>query len=164
MTIRRRKPVPPAPPPPRGIVLDGSNVTASATSGAPTRVVQALAWAREWAPSLPVVAVFDHATLRRLGREVEDAIRAVCASAGAEVRVTEPFVAADPGLLAFASASRSLVLSNDRFWDYEDLRRDVIVVQFQAARGEFRVLDEATWFLPSGAARRVAMKDIRPAG
>ena len=126
--------------------------------------MQALAWAREWAPSLPVVAVFDHATLRRLGREVEDAIRAVCASAGAEVRVTEPFVAADPGLLAFASASRSLVLSNDRFWDYEDLRRDVIVLQFQAARGEFRVLDEATWFLPSGAARRVAMKDIRPAG
>lgn len=162
--MRKKRIELPPPPPPLGLVFDGSNVTASAISGAPRRIEQALAWARDWAPRLPVVVVFDQATLHRLGGDLEAAIRDACAAKGAEVRVAERGVPADPGLLAYACASRSLVLTNDRYWDFEDLRRDVILVQFQAARGEFRVLDEATWFVPSGAARRVAMKDIRPVG
>ncbi len=160
--MRRRRPDPAPPPPPAAIVLDGSNVTASAVAGAPGRLAAALAWCRSFAPGLPITVWFDAATLRRLGREIEGALTAAAAGHGAELRVAAAGVAADASILADAAARRALVLTNDRYWDHEDLRRDVLLLQFVCAGAAFRVYDEATWFLPSGAARRVATALLRP--
>jgi hypothetical protein len=164
MGVRRKKPEPEPPPPPLGIAIDGSNVTASATSGAARRLRQALDWCAAFGPSLPVVVFFDAATLRRLGAEAEAALREVAAASGAQLRVAAPGSPADPALLVHAHEARSLVLTNDRFWDFEDLRRDVILLQFSCDAAGFRVPEEATWFLPSGAARRVGVDALRPAG
>ena len=159
MGVRRRQPEPDPPPPPRAIVVDGSNVVASSTSGAQRRIEDALAWARAFAPSLPVTVFFDAATLRYLGGEREESLLAVVRAAGAEARIVD---AVDPALLAFAYEQRALALTNDRFWDYEDLRRDVVLLQFTCDRNGFRVPDEATWFTPSGGARRVRIDALRP--
>ena len=159
MGVRRRQPEPDPPPPPRAIVVDGSNVVASATTGAQRRIEDALAWARAFAPALPVTVFFDTATMRYLGGEREAALLACVRAAGAEAQVVG---AADPALLAFAYEHRALALTNDRFWDYEDLRRDVVLLQFVCDQRGFRVPDEATWFTPSGGARRVRVDALRP--
>lgn len=164
MGVRRKKPEPEPPPKPLGIVIDGSNVTASAMSGASRRLRQALTWCSSFGPSLPVLVFFDAATLRRLGPESEASLHEVVDAAGAQMRVAAPGAPADPELLAHAHETRSLVLTNDRFWDFEDLRRDVILLQFVCDAAGFRVPDEATWFLPSGAARRVRVDALRSAG
>ena len=111
---------------------------------------------------MPVVVFFDHATLRRFGEALAEDVLAAVRDAGGEARVAEPNSSADPLLLAFAAESRSLLVTNDRFWDFEDLRRDVVTLQFVCEQETFRVYDEATWFLPSGAARRVGVAAIRP--
>jgi hypothetical protein len=159
MGVRRRQPEPDPPPPPRAIVVDGSNVVASATTGAQRRIEDALAWARAFASSLPVTVFFDTATMRHLGVERETALLACVRAAGAEAHAVD---AADPALLAFAYEQRALALTNDRFWDYEDLRRDVVLLQFVCDQRGFRVPDEATWFTPSGGARRVRVDALRP--
>ena len=146
------------------IAIDGSNVTASATTGAARRVRQALEWCAAFGPSLPVVVFFDAATLRRLGAESEATLLEAVDAAGAQLRIASPGSPADPALLAHAHEARSLVLTNDRFWDFEDLRRDVVLLQFSCDAAGFRVPDEATWFLPSGAARRVRVDALRPGG
>lgn len=163
MGVRRKKPEPDPPPPPRAIAIDGSNVTASSTAGAARRLELAMSWCRAFAPQLPVVVFFDHSTLRRLGPEMEQQLRDVALGANADLRVAAAGRPADPELLAHAHEARALTLTNDRFWDFEDLRRDVILLQFVCDTAGFRVPDEATWFLPSGAARRVAVAAIRPA-
>ena len=163
MGVRRKKPEPEPPPPPRAIAMDGSNVTASSIHGAERRLEQALSWCRAFGPSLPIAVFFDAATLRRLGPDMETRLRACAAAAGAEFLAAPVGASADPLLLAHAQDQRALLLSNDRFWEYEDLRRDVILLQFTCDAAGFRVPDEATWFLPSGAARRVAVAAIRPA-
>jgi hypothetical protein len=160
--MRRKKPEPAPPPPPEAIVLDGSNVTASAVSGAPARLAAALSWCSDFAPRLPIAVWFDASTLRRLGAEVERRLADAAAPHGAEVRVAAPGTAADAAILAEARSRRALLVSNDRYWDHEDLRRDVLLLQFVCTGGSFRAYQEATWFLPSGAARRVALTLLRP--
>ncbi len=162
MGVRRKKPEPEPPPPPKGIVVDGSNVTASATSGAARRLSQALDWCASFGTALPVVVYFDAATLRRLGAESESALQQLARAAGAEFRVAPVGVPADQGLLEHAQQARAIALTNDRFWDFEDQRRDVILLQFVCDGKGFRVPEEATWFLPSGAARRVRVDALRP--
>ncbi len=159
MGVRRRLPDPEPPPPPRAVVVDGSNVVASATSGAEHRVREVFAWLAQFAPALQVTVFFDAATLRHLGAERQAALLTTVREAGAEARVVEK---ADPALLAFAYEQRALVLTNDRYWDHEDLRRDVVLLQFVCDRSGFRVPDEATWFTPNGGARRVRLAALRP--
>ena len=64
--------------------------------------------------------------------------------------------------LQFPYLKDLVILSNDRFWDHEELRSGVIRVQFVLRSGELRVYDQATWF-PSarGAAVVVPMEVLQ---
>lgn len=160
---RRRAPLPL--PPPRGaIVVDGANVIASSKAQPLQRLDLVTAWAAAWRPDLPVMVFIDHNTARRCRPEVQDVLRARCA----DVTPGRPRYAvvpreqfADEHVLRFAAERRGLVVSNDRYMDWEDLRADAVLVQFQLADGVLRVADDAVWFKPSGGAQWVAMADLR---
>jgi hypothetical protein len=68
---------------------------------------------------------------------------------------------ADYYVLQHAQQHGSLVVSNDRFFDYEDLRANTITVQFTLKGTEFTVYEEATWFRKPGSALRVLMTDLQ---
>ena len=52
-------------------------------------------------------------------------------------------------------------MSNDRFFDYEDLRANTITVQFTLKGTEFTVYEEATWFRKPGSALRVLITELQ---
>jgi hypothetical protein len=162
-SLRHRAPLPL--PPARGaIVVDGANVIASSRAQPLQRLDLVTAWAAAWRPDLPVMVFIDHATARRCRPEVQDVLRARCA----DVTPGRPRYAvvprdefADEHVLRFAAAHRGLVVSNDRYMDWDDLRADAVLVQFRLAGGALQVADEAVWFKPSGGAQWVAMADLR---
>lgn len=160
---RRRDPLP-LPPPRRAIVVDGSNVIASSKTRPLQRLDLATAWAATWRPDLPVMVFLDHATARRCRPEVQDVLRARCM----DVTPDRPRYAvvprdefADEHVLRFAQAHDGLVVSNDRYADWEDLRADVVLVQFALAGDDLRIAEEAVWFKPSGGAQWVALAELR---
>jgi hypothetical protein len=162
-SLRHRAPLPL--PPARGaIVVDGANVIASSRAQPLQRLDLVTAWAAAWRPDLPVMVFIDHATARRCRPEVQDVLRARCA----DVTPGRPRYAvvprdefADEHVLRFAAAHRGLVVSNDRYMDWDDLRADAVLVQFRLAGGALQVADEAVWFKPSGGAQWVAMADLQ---
>jgi len=160
---RRASPLP-LPPPRRAIVVDGANVIASSKAQPLQRLDLVTAWASAWRPDLSVMVFVDHNTARRCRPEVQDVLRARCA----DVTPGRPRYAvvprdqfADEHVLRFAAEHAGLVVSNDRFMDWEDLRADAVLVQFRLADGVLEVADQAVWFKPSGGAQWVAMDDLR---
>jgi hypothetical protein len=71
---------------------------------------------------------------------------------------------ADEHVLRWARAHDALVVSNDRFFDWEDLRANVTTVQFTLAGDELQVAGEATWFRTPGTAVRVPMVELQRLG
>lgn len=152
-----------APPPPlRGIVIDGSNVVASGLRRASERVRMAVGWARGFRPDLPVMVLIDDSTFLRCGAEQNETLTAMCRESTDALRVRRcPLrTQADPALLEHAREG-ALLVTNDRFWDHEPLRRAVLTVQFALRGDEFRVYDEATWFDADGGARRIPLAALR---
>src|SRR5262245_13738744 len=154
------------PPPLGGIVVDGSNVVATATVSAERRLELAVQWFRRWRPDLPVVVFLDSAAWsRRLRERLQQQLagdpRGFADDAVAGYVWSQRGTAADPLLLQRALADRALVVSNDRFADHAELRRGVLTVQFEFAGDDFAPYEEATWFTPAGGATRVPMAVLR---
>lgn len=163
---KRRGPLP-IPPPLRGIVLDGSNIIASGSGRATFRLDLAEQWFSAWRPDLPIQVFIDSTTARRCRPEIQDELRARCLDVTpgrARYAVCPRGEPADFYVLQHAQQHRALVVSNDRFFDYEDLRANVITVQFTLAGAEFTVYEEATWFRKPGSALRVLMSDLQKLG
>lgn len=152
------------PPPLRGIVIDGANVIATSKVRPIERLDLVTAWCRGWRPDLPVIVFVDHATARRCRPDAQAVLRARCE----DVTPGRPRYAvvpreqfADEHVLRHAREHDALVLSNDRYSDFDDLRQNVITVQFTLAGEELRVFDEATWFRSPGTAVRVPMATLQ---
>lgn len=167
MTVRRRRGLPPLPPPLGAIVVDGANVIASSRARPLERLDLITAWFQEWRPDLPIQVFVDHATAVRCRPEVQAVLRA----RSNDVTPARPRYAvvprdrlADEVLLQHARAHAGLVVSNDRYFDFDDLRRNAITVQFTLAGMELHVFDEATWFRSPGTALRVPMATLRALG
>ena len=161
--MKRSKPPLPDPPPIRAVVFDGSNVLASNGRGGLERIDRALQWCAERWPTLPRMVFLDANTARRLRPAAQDVLRARCADVtpdNARFAVAPPEDEADGHVLAYARDHQALVISNDRFFDYEDDRLGVITLQFRFDAGAFVPFEEATWFRPSGGAQRVAVADL----
>ncbi|MBL8728399.1 MAG: hypothetical protein JNM25_08220 [Planctomycetes bacterium] len=160
---RRRTPLP-TPPPLGGIVVDGSNVIASSKQRPIERLDLVLAWFTQWRPDLPIMVFLDYTTAVRCRPDAQDVLRARCADVtpGRPRYAVVPLEALpDEVLLQHARDHHALVVSNDRFFDHEELRRGVITVQFTLTGDQLEVLAEATWFRPSGGAQRVSMAALR---
>ena len=145
--VKKRTEPLPDPPPIRGLVVDGSNVIASGALYTLARLDAALAWCAAWRADLPCIAFLDASTARRLRPETQDTLRARCANAtpGRARHVVCPRdEPADPYLLAHAREHGALVVSNDRYFDYEELRAGVITLQFRFRDGAFEPFAEAT--------------------
>lgn len=161
---------PPAllPPPLGGLVIDGSNVIASSKHRPIERLDLVTAWCASWRGDLPVMVFVDAATARRCRPEAQDVLRArtVDVTPGrARYAVCPREEFADEHVLRWAREHHALVISNDRYFDWEDLRANVTTVQFALADGALRMFDEATWFRTPGTAVRVPMdvlRDLRP--
>jgi hypothetical protein len=165
--MRRHQGPPPLPPPLGGIVLDGSNVIASGGRRAIERLDLALAWCAGWRPDLPVMVFVDRSTARRCVPAQQDVLRARCADVTAgrpRYAVVPAEASADEEVLRWAGEHHALVVSNDRYFDFEELRRNVVTVQFTLAGDTFTVYDEATWFRSPGSAERVPMATLRSLG
>ena len=161
--MKRRRPPLPEPPALGAVVFDGSNVLASNGRGGLERIDAALRWAEATWPTLPRMVFLDAATARRLRPSVQDVLRARCLDVTpgrARWAVAPPDEEADVHVLRYAGEHAALVISNDRFFDHEDLRLGAITLQFRFAAGEFEPYAEATWFRPSGGAQRVAVVDL----
>ncbi|MBL9079402.1 MAG: hypothetical protein JNL08_18010 [Planctomycetes bacterium] len=161
---RRSRPPLPNPPPLGAIVVDGSNVIASSQQRPIERLDLVLAWCREWRPDLPVMVFVDLTTARRCRPDAQAVLRARCEDVAPQRPryAVVPFEAMpDAEILRFAREHRGLVISNDRFFDHDELRRGVLTVQFTLAGDQLVLADEATWFRPSGGAQRVPMADLR---
>jgi len=115
-------------------------------------------------PDLPIMVFLDHTTAVRCRPDAQDVLRARCADVtpGRPRHAVVPLEAIpDVMLLEHARDHRALVVSNDRFFDHEELRTNVITVQFTLAGDRLEVFAEATWFRPSGGAQRVAMVELQ---
>ena len=166
MRRRHRGPLP-IPPPLRGIVLDGSNIIASGSGRATMRLDLAERWFHSWRPDLPIQVFIDSTTARRCRPEIQDELRARCMDVTpgrARYAVCPRGEPADFYVLQHARDHQALVVSNDRFFDYEELRANVITVQFTLAGTEFVVNDEATWFRQPGSAQRITMVELQKLG
>lgn len=158
--MKRRQDPLPDPPALGGIVIDASNVIASGNAFTLARLDALLAWCRGWRGDLSVHAFFDAGTARRLRPEAQEVLRARCADVTPENArhvVCPVDDSADPWLLRHAQQHRALVVSNDRYFDYEEERLGVITLQFKFVADAFVPYDEATWFRPSGGAQRVVL-------
>jgi hypothetical protein len=157
----------PLPPPLGAIAVDGANVIASSRFRPLERLALVEAWCGDWRPDLPVTVFVDHATALRCQRPVQATLRARCEDVTPgrpRYVVTPPGDGADAWLLEHAREHAALVISNDRYFDHEELRRNAITVQFRLAGDELSVFDEATWFRSPGVALRVAMDELRALG
>ena len=160
---KRRDPLP-SPPPLGAIVVDGSNVIASSKQRPIERLDLVLAWLHAWRPDLPIMVFLDWTTAVRCPPDAQDVLRARCADVtpGRPRYAVVPLEALpDAVLLQYARDHHGLVVSNDRFFDHEELRRSVITVQFTLAGDRLEGVDEATWFRPSGGAQRVPMAVLK---
>lgn len=166
--MHRRRSSPAKPPHPLGgIVIDGSNVIASGSGRATRRLDLAVGWARHWRPDLPVHVFVDASTARRCRPEIQRELRARCEDTTpgrARYAITPRGESADPFVLRHARAHHALVVSNDRYFDHDELRANLLLVQFTLASDVFQVADEATWFRSPGSAVRVPMTDLQCSG
>ena len=163
--MRTRPPLP-TPPPLGAIVVDGSNVIASSRLHPIERLDHALAWCRAFRPDLPVMVFVDLTTVRRCRPDAQAVLRARCEDVTPDRPryAVVPFTALpDAEILRYAREHQGLVLSNDRFFDHDELRRGVLTLQFRLAGDRFEVFEEATWFRPSGGAQRVDLAALRDA-
>ncbi|MCC7396675.1 MAG: hypothetical protein IT455_06370 [Planctomycetes bacterium] len=157
----------PVPPPLGGIVIDGANVVASSRVRPLERLDLVVAWCAAWRRDLGIQVFVDHATAVRMKPPAQAVLRARCEDVTpgrARYAVCPRHEAADEHVLRHAHDHRALVVSNDRFFDHDALRRGVLTVQFTIVGDELAVFDEATWFLATGAAVRVPMVVLREAG
>lgn len=154
----------PLPPSLGGIVIDGSNVIASSRLRPIERLDVVVAWFHDWRPDLPMQVFVDYTTARRCRPDAQDVLRARCADVTpgrARYAVVPPEAIPDEVVLQHARDHRALVVSNDRYFDHEELRKNVVTVQFTMVDLELRVFDEATWFRSPGLALRVPMGELR---
>ena len=159
---KRRSPDP-TPPPLGGVVIDGANVIASSRFRAIQRLDLAEAWCREWRAVLPVQVFVDHATAMRCQRPDQATLRARCADVTpgrARYVVCPQGESADGYVLTYAREHGALVLSNDRFWDFEDLRVGTVLLQFKLKGDVFTPDQQATWFRPPDNAVRVPLQSL----
>lgn len=122
-------------------------------------------WCRSWRADLPVWVFVDYSTAMACPRDAQQTLRARCqdvTDGRSRYVVTPHRESADEYLLEHARTHDGLVISNDRFWDHEDLRDGVITLQFHIKRDVLRVYDEATWFR-GGGAERVPLAQLRDA-
>lgn len=162
----RHKPPLPEVPPRRAIVIDGANVIASSKRFPLERLDLATAWAQAGWPQLPVTVFLDRSTAVRCRPEVQDVLRARCVDVtpGRPRYVVCPRgEPADEHLLAFAQQHDGLVLSNDRYADFDDLRQGIVLVQFELAGDRFVVQPQAVWFRPPNGAQWVEVAALRAA-
>lgn len=160
---RRRSPVP-EPPQLRAIVIDGANVIASSRFRPIERLDLVEAWCREWGGDVPIQVFVDHATAMRCQRDDQAVLRARCADVTpgrARYAVCPRGESADSYVLEYARDHAALVISNDRFWDFEDLRVGAVIMQFRLKGDTFTPYEEATWFRPPDGAVRVAVAALR---
>lgn len=159
MRRRHRGPLP-LPPPLGGFVVDGANVIAASRGQALARLDAVEAWCRDFRSDLPVLVFVDGTTAQRCPPAVREvlALRAVDVTPGRpRYAVTPPGEPADAHLLQAAARLRALVVSNDRFFDHEDLRANLLTVQFAFDRGVLQMPEEATWFRRPGSTERVPL-------
>lgn len=163
MAGRRRRAQTPEPPRIGGIAIDGSNVIASGLARAGERLDLAVQWFREWRPDLATTVFLDDSTFLNCSEAVATRLEQLCKASDEQLRFVRcPLRSpADVHALEDAVKRRALLVSNDRFWDHEPLRRGAITVQFVLAGNAFRPYEEATWFRPSGGAQRVSLRDLR---
>ena len=146
----------PQPQPRRALVVDGANVIASSRKRPLQRLALAEEWCRAWRADLPVWVFVDYSTAMACPRDAQQVLRARCQdiTEGRPCYVVTPHrESADVYLLAHAREHDGLGLSNDRFWDHEALRDEVVTLQFHLKHDDLRVYDEATWFRRGGAER-----------
>lgn len=167
MAGQKRREEPPLPPPRHSIVIDGANVIATSKVHPIERLDLVAAWCREWRSDLPVHVFIDSTTARRCRPDAQDVLRARCM----DVTEGRPRYAvcprgepADEFVLQHAQQHQGLVVSNDRYMDYDDLRKDVVLVQFELAGERLVVRDEAVWFRPPNGAVWVPMPALRELG
>lgn len=152
----RRPQSDPLPPPRRCVVIDGANVIASSRKRPLQRLDLAERWSRDRFPDLPIWVFVDYSTAMTCPRDAQQVLRARCqdVTEGRPRYVVPPHrESADTYLLQHARDHDGLVLSNDRFWDHEDLRDGCVTLQFVLKHDDFRVHEEATWFRDGGAVR-----------
>lgn len=162
---KRRQPDP-IPPPLRGIVIDGANVIASSRFRPIQRLDLVAAWCRDWREDLPVHVFVDHTTAMRCQRPDQGTLRARCADVTPDrprYAVCPQGESADSYVLSHARERGALVISNDRFWDFEVLRVGTIVLQFKLKGDVFTPFEDATWFRPPDSAVRVPLAGLRAA-
>lgn len=160
---RHRGP-PPLPPPLRAIVVDGSNVIASSRAAPLERLDLVTGWLHDWRPDLPITVFLDWSTAVRCRPPVQAVLRARCedVSEGRPRYVVCPrHEPADEFLLAHAQQHGALVVSNDRFFDHDELRKNLVLVQFDLTNTTLHVHDDAVWFRSPGTAEWVAMATLR---
>ena len=160
----KRREEAPLPPPRRSIVIDGSNVIATSKVRPIERLDLVAQWCHDWRPDLPVTVFVDSTTARRCRPAAQDVLRARCM----DVTEGRPRYAvcprgepADEFVLQHAQQHEGLVVSNDRYMDYDDLRSGVVLVQFELAGDQLVVRDEAVWFRPPNGAVWVPMPALR---
>jgi len=160
---KRRAPAP-EPPPIHGIVIDGANVIASSRFRPIQRLDLVESWCREWRPELPVQVFVDYATAMRCQREDQATLRARCGDVTPgrpRYAVTPQGESADGYVLEHAREHEALVISNDRFWDFEQERIGTVTLQFKLKGDVFTPYEEATWFRPPDGAVRVSVAQLR---
>lgn len=152
------------PPPLRGIVIDGANVIATSKVRPIERLDLVTAWCHGWRGDLPVIVFVDSATARRCRPDAQAVLRARCEDVTpgrARYVVVPRDELADEHVLRHARAHGALVVSNDRYFDWDDLRQNVITVQFVLKGDVLQVHDDATWFRSPGTALRVPMVELQ---
>lgn len=160
--MRRRRQPPPAPPAIAAIVVDGANVIAHDGARACDRLELAERWCRTFAPRLPVFVGIDAATVAHLGqpRFAAQGARLAAALAAGRWQASPAGLPADAFLLQKTRDLAALLLSNDRFADHDELRRQAIVLQFTLVGDRFTPATEATWFRWPGHAHRIDWTDL----
>lgn len=151
------------PPPRRAIVVDGANVIASSRHFPLQRLDRVAAFCAEFRPDLPVTVFLDHSTAVRCRPEVQKVLRARCedVTPGRPRYVVCPRgEPADEHLLAYAQQHDGLVISNDRYMDYEDLRPGIVLMQFTLAGERLVMQDPAVWFRPPNGAEWVPLQAL----
>lgn len=163
---RHRGP-PPLPPPLRAIVVDGSNVIASSRAAPLERLDLVTGWLQDWRPDLPITVFLDWSTAVRCRPPVQAVLRARCEDVNPNrprYVVCPRHEPADEFLLAHAQQHGALVVSNDRFFDHDELRKNLVLVQFDLTNTTLHVHDDAVWFRSPGTAEWVAMATLRLLG
>lgn len=123
-----------------------------------------MAWCSEWRPDLDVQVFVDYATAMRCQRPDQATLRVRCADVTPgrpRYAVCPQGESADGYVLQHARDHHALVISNDRFWDFEELRVDTITLQFHLKGDVFVPSQEATWFRPPNGAVRVPVAGLR---